>query len=131
MPPELLYKDEVSGEFVHGHSLKADIWSLGVILYFLCYSHVPYSQTEDVDVLKKEILSFKLKFPSDLNEKRVPTVYRDWIQQMLVSDASQRPSAERILGFVSDYKSQFTFEKQENSQRMNNLTDVLLWNSSY
>ena len=35
MPPELLEKDS-QGRYREEHSLKADIWSLGVVLYFLC-----------------------------------------------------------------------------------------------
>ncbi|KAI7866251.1 kinase-like domain-containing protein [Spinellus fusiger] len=41
------------------YSSKADMWSLGMVLYYLCYSRLPYSNVEDVDVLKHEILGFK------------------------------------------------------------------------
>ncbi|KAJ3300537.1 putative serine/threonine-protein kinase iks1 [Borealophlyctis nickersoniae] len=57
MPPELLMKDE-SGRYLNDHSPKADMWSLGIVLYFLCFSRVPYSQIDDVDLLKDEILAF-------------------------------------------------------------------------
>ena len=57
MPPELLVKD-INGKYLPNHSTKADMWSLGVVLYYLCYSQVPYSQVDDVDILKREILEF-------------------------------------------------------------------------
>ena len=53
----MLEKDSF-GNYRNDHSLKGDLFSLGVVLYFLCYSRVPYSQVEDVDLLREEILQF-------------------------------------------------------------------------
>nr|KAJ3423202.1 putative serine/threonine-protein kinase iks1 [Polyrhizophydium stewartii] len=58
MPPELLRKDH-NNQYLSNHSTKADMWSLGVVLYFLCYSSVPYAQVDDVDQLKLDIINFK------------------------------------------------------------------------
>lgn len=41
------------------YSPKADMWSLGMVLYFLCYSRLPYNVINDVDLLRSEIVSFK------------------------------------------------------------------------
>lgn len=38
------------------YSPKADMWSLGIVLYYLCYTTLPYSNVDDVDLLRKEIL---------------------------------------------------------------------------
>lgn len=38
------------------YSPKADMWSLGMVLYYLCYTTLPYSNVDDVDLLRKEIL---------------------------------------------------------------------------
>lgn len=35
------------------------MWSLGMVLYYLCYSRLPYTQIDDVDILKEEIREFK------------------------------------------------------------------------
>jgi hypothetical protein len=35
------------------------MWSLGMVLYYLCYSRLPYDQVDDVDLLKQEILHFE------------------------------------------------------------------------
>lgn len=40
-------------------SPSSDLWSLGIILYYIAYSAVPYSQIEDIDALKAEILAFQ------------------------------------------------------------------------
>ncbi|GFE52951.1 Wee kinase [Babesia ovis] len=39
--PELLQIDE-SGEFTIYYDTKSDMWSLGIVLYFLCYGNLPY-----------------------------------------------------------------------------------------
>ena len=124
MPPELLKKD-TQGHYVQDHSLKADIWSLGVVLYFLCYSSVPYSQTEDVDLLKEEILSLdQIHFPQD--EERVSETLRDLIQKLMAVDALKRPSAEEIL---QEYRH-FPIEKRQNQEPKDsfwtNLTTLLI-----
>jgi serine/threonine protein kinase len=58
MSPELLQKDD-KGQYVNPHSFKGDMFSLGIILYYLCFSRVPYVCIDDVDALKEEILQFK------------------------------------------------------------------------
>ena len=60
MAPELLLKENNGGEYYYNHSKNSDIWSLGIILYYLSYSTVPYSQIEDLDVLRGEMIGFEL-----------------------------------------------------------------------
>ena len=38
----------------------ADMWSLGVVLFFLCYARLPYPQVEDVDRLRQDIIAFDM-----------------------------------------------------------------------
>ncbi|KAI8891989.1 kinase-like domain-containing protein, partial [Globomyces pollinis-pini] len=100
MPPELLIKDS-NGVYIPNHSRSADIWSLGVVLYYLCYSTVPYSQIDDVDILKEEIISFNsenLQFP---NTPRVSTMFNDIIRSLLSTDANNRPSINQVIDIVS------------------------------
>ncbi|TPX66949.1 hypothetical protein SpCBS45565_g04125 [Spizellomyces sp. 'palustris'] len=95
MPPELLVKDS-SGHYLNDHSPKADMWSLGVVLYFLCYSSVPYSQTDDVDALREEIVGFdSVTFPD--HGTRVPTELQSLVTKLLSRNARDRPSVEEIL----------------------------------
>ncbi|RUP52448.1 kinase-like domain-containing protein [Jimgerdemannia flammicorona] len=57
MAPELVKVDE-RGKYLRDFSPKSDMWSLGMVLYYLCYSVLPYRQVEDVEELKEEILAF-------------------------------------------------------------------------
>ncbi|KAJ3045693.1 putative serine/threonine-protein kinase iks1 [Rhizophlyctis rosea] len=110
MPPELLARNE-AGQFVNDHSPKADMWSLGIVLYFLCFSRVPYVQVDDVDLLKEEILAFQgVTFPES-----VPRVSNDLItliERLLQRNARDRPSVEEILEEFGDVR------KREQSSMM-------------
>lgn len=102
------------------YSPKADMWSLGMVLYYLCYSRLPYSVIADVDILRNEILSFKdVRFPasrfdiyphsSQLYKEAVqdPTLQSDipnelklLIRMLLSIDPSKRPSCNEILSKI-------------------------------
>ncbi|KAI8849380.1 kinase-like domain-containing protein [Chytridium lagenaria] len=96
MCPELLEKDE-HGHFKHDHSPYGDLFSLGMILYYLCYSRVPYSQVDDVDLLKEEILAFDgLQLPTEVDH-RVPLELKHLMVQLLSREAESRPSIEEVI----------------------------------
>ena len=104
--PELL-KQDVRGHFVAQHSVKGDIWSLGMILYFLCYSKVPFSQIDDVDILRSEILAYvrgekPFEFPSD---GRISPELTVLMKRLLNVDPDMRPSLEEILAERGDPRS--------------------------
>ncbi|KAI8908956.1 kinase-like domain-containing protein [Gorgonomyces haynaldii] len=106
MPPELLFKDQF-GNYVPNHSTKADMWSLGVLLYFLCYSSVPYKQTDDVDILKEEILEFDgsmIHFP-DAGD-RVPDTFRQLIVDLLAHDPEARPDIRQVIHKLESLQKQ-------------------------
>lgn len=44
-----------TGEYLYDHNQASDIWSLGLVLYFLCFSALPYKNEDDVDALRAEI----------------------------------------------------------------------------
>ena len=58
MAPELIRLDD-HGKHLQEFSPKADMWSLGMVLYYLCYSRLPYHYINDIDRLKDEILAFE------------------------------------------------------------------------
>ncbi|KAG2204542.1 hypothetical protein INT47_012601 [Mucor saturninus] len=116
MAPEHVRLDP-RGRNTVDYSPKADMWSLGMVLYYLCYSRLPYSVIADVDVLRDEILSFKdVRFPvsrydiykdhRELLEAALhdPTIQADipnelklLIRMLLSIDPNKRPSCNEIL----------------------------------
>lgn len=46
------------GNYFVEYSQSADLWSLGMILFYMCHGHLPYTHS-DVDRLKVEILEIK------------------------------------------------------------------------
>ncbi|OAD75399.1 hypothetical protein PHYBLDRAFT_180781 [Phycomyces blakesleeanus NRRL 1555(-)] len=111
------------------YSSKADMWSLGMVLYYLCYSRLPYSNVDDVDILRNEILAFKeVKFPKSrfdvynghennidpgmVEAIRQQTISPDIPQEMkilirmlLSTDPNKRPSCEEILSKLRQIQS--------------------------
>ena len=45
-----------SGEYTHEQTPASDVWSLGLVLFFLCFSALPYEHSHDVDALRAEIV---------------------------------------------------------------------------
>ncbi|KAI8980463.1 kinase-like domain-containing protein [Pilobolus umbonatus] len=112
MAPEHVRLD-IRGRNMVDYSPKADMWSLGMVLYYLCYSRLPYSVIDDVDILRQEILSFtELRFPKsrfDIYppgvelpdnkgiESDIPNELKLLIRKLLSVDPSRRPSCSVIL----------------------------------
>ncbi|KAI8338017.1 kinase-like domain-containing protein [Chlamydoabsidia padenii] len=131
MAPEHVRLDSHGRNTVE-YSSKADMWSLGMVLYYLCYSRLPYSNVDDVDVLREEILAFKeVNFPRSRfdifpdttkpglaamieNMKRqhatdIPQEFKILIRLLLSTDPSKRPSCQEILSKLS----QVTFDHHQ------------------
>ncbi|KAI8639388.1 hypothetical protein BD408DRAFT_371879 [Parasitella parasitica] len=116
MAPEHVRLDP-RGRNTVDYSPKADMWSLGMVLYFLCYSRLPYSVIDDVEILRTEILSFKnVQFPASrfdiyqndttlyadaLNNPKltsdIPNELKILIRMLLSNDPLKRPSCNEIL----------------------------------
>ena len=100
--PEVLRRDDFGA--LGNFTTKSDIFSLGMILYFLCFSRLPYrhadnlnEENEDLDQLKEEITSW-----SGLHEERklrpdLPEKLYTFLRCLLSLDPADRPSAEEIL----------------------------------
>ncbi|KAL9126924.1 MAG: hypothetical protein Q9217_004100 [Psora testacea] len=101
--PEVLRQDPSTGALGNFTS-KSDIFSLGMILYFLCFARLPYQnadhlneENEDLDLLKVEIVSW-----TGLPEERklrpdLPEQLYTFLRRLLSLDPDDRPSAEEIL----------------------------------
>eukprot|EP00835_Amoeboradix_gromovi_P005975 NODE_627_length_5881_cov_0.181771.p2 type:complete len:414 gc:universal NODE_627_length_5881_cov_0.181771:2464-3705(+) len=90
VPPELLVQDPLLP-----FDRCSDIWSAGLVLYFICYSFLPWSQVDDVDLLRTEVLSTK-EFNYYDDNIRVDASLKNAIKMMLNLDPKSRPTAEQI-----------------------------------
>ena len=100
--PEVLRRQPsgIYGNFTR----KSDIFSLGMILYFLCFARLPYThadlvneENEDLDQLRDEITAW-----SGLHEERklrpdLPEQLYTFLKRLLSLDPEERPTAEVIL----------------------------------
>lgn len=101
--PEVLQRDLPTGAFGN-FSTKSDVFSLGMIVYFMCFGGLPYSQAdyineekEDLDELREEISTWA----GFDDERRVRTDLPDmlykFLKRLLALDPNDRPSTEEIL----------------------------------
>ncbi|KAI9841333.1 MAG: putative serine/threonine-protein kinase iks1 [Sclerophora amabilis] len=100
--PEVL-RPEYPGGPLGEFTAKSDIFSLGMILYFMCFGRLPYAnannleEDEDLEQLREEISAWsgfddKKKVRSDLPDQ----LYK-FLKRLLSLDPIDRPSAEDIL----------------------------------
>jgi len=104
--PEVLRKDTPDGAF-GDFTTKSDIFSLGMIVYFMCFGRLPYSnadgideENEDLDQLRAEIGEWSgfddgARTRSDLPER----LYK-FLKRLLSVDPDERPSTEDILNSI-------------------------------
>ncbi|KAH3678876.1 hypothetical protein WICPIJ_008803 [Wickerhamomyces pijperi] len=74
-------------------SKKTDVYSLGMILYFLCFSGVPFIQVHDLELLKEEIINFKVK---DQRPGLHPQ-FLELIKSLTDKQPQKRPDSTEVL----------------------------------
>ncbi|KAL4804259.1 kinase-like domain-containing protein [Aspergillus unguis] len=100
--PEVLRREYPDGPFAN-FTFKSDIFSLGMILYFLCFAQLPYrnadlihEEREDLDKLREEIIDWagfdQARVRPDLPEQLYTFLWR-----LLSVDPDIRPSADEVL----------------------------------
>jgi serine/threonine protein kinase len=104
--PEVLKQDEFGryGNF----TTKSDIFSLGMILYFMCFGRLPYQSAdsiqeefEDIDLLRAEISSWS-GFQDERRERpELPVQLYDFLKKLLAISPADRPSADDILESIN------------------------------
>ena len=104
--PEVLRQDS-SGRYGN-FTTKSDIFSLGMILYFMCFGRLPYvsaeniqEEFEDLDQLRAEISSWQ-GFKDERQERPdLPDQLYSFLKRLLSTNPSDRPSANEILQAIS------------------------------
>jgi calcium-dependent protein kinase len=81
--------------FKNHYNEKADIWSIGIILYTMLCGHPPYRGSKEEDI-KKKILQGKLEF-SKKDFDKVSQEAIEFITQLLDYDPVKRPTAEQAM----------------------------------
>jgi len=108
--PEVLKKD-VTGRFGN-FTTKSDIFSLGMILYFMCFGRLPYrsanvvhEELEDIDQLRAEITDWK-GFQDERRERPdLPSKLYQLLKKLLSANPGERPSASEVLSAMKSESS--------------------------
>jgi serine/threonine protein kinase len=118
--PEVLKKDHLGryGNF----TTKSDIFSLGMILYFMCFGRLPYKSAdsiqeefEDMDLLRAEISSWT-GFQDERRERpELPNQLYNFLKRLLAISPAERPSAEDILQAIQTEKGLENPPRKRNS----------------
>ena len=128
----------ISPEILKGsYNEKCDIWSLGIILYYLLCGYPPFEGGND-GILIQQILESKIKYPKE-DGKNISESAKDLINKMLCPE-KKRISAKEIMyhkWFKTKLKKQlekkitFDFDKLSKYKNFNILKkSILLFLSS-
>jgi len=103
--PEVLKKDPTGryGNF----TAKSDIFSLGMILYFMCFGRLPYhaantvhEELEDIDLLRAEITDWS-GFQDERRERPdLPSKLYQLLKRLLAVNPQERPTANEVLSVM-------------------------------
>lgn len=108
--PEVLVKD-ANGKYGN-FTTKSDIFSLGMILYFMCFGRLPYAnanslheELEDIDLLRSEITDWK-GFEDERRERpELPAKLYQLLKRLLAINPAERPSANEVLSAMKNESS--------------------------
>ncbi|UNI24821.1 putative serine/threonine-protein kinase iks1, variant 5 [Purpureocillium takamizusanense] len=124
--PEVL-KMDATGQYGN-FTTKSDMFSLGMILYFMCFGRLPYQganaiqeELEDIDQLRDEIMDWK-GFQDERRERPdlPPRLYK-LLKKLLSLDPAERPSANEVLTAM---RSETNFDGVTRGDRAPNATPL-------
>ena len=105
--PEVLRRISPGGLFENFTS-KSDIFSLGMILHFLCFANLPYAaanvlheEREDIDELREEITSWEGFDDQRRLRPELPAALYAFLKRLLSLEPDQRPNADDVLQVVT------------------------------
>jgi serine/threonine protein kinase len=105
--PEVLRRTAPDGPFGN-FTFKSDIFSLGMILHFLCFATLPYissnvldEEQEDIDLLRKEILDWSGFDDRKRERNDLPPELYPFLRRLLSINPDIRPTADDVHRGVS------------------------------
>jgi serine/threonine protein kinase len=110
--PEVLRRNATEGRYGE-FTVKSDIFSLGMILYFLCFARLPYRHSDgldeegsgsidDLDRLRIEISAWPGLRPAHCPHSDLPDQLYGFLQRLLAPNPLDRPTAKEILTATSE-----------------------------
>ncbi|KAM5450088.1 putative serine/threonine-protein kinase iks1 [Microsporum audouinii] len=104
--PEVLRRVSPGGPFCN-FSFKSDVFSLGMILYFLCFGQLPYRNAdvvdedkEDLDLLRAEISRWAGFDAARRMRPDLPDILYSFLTRLLDVNPDMRPTAEEVLNGI-------------------------------
>ncbi|KAJ2848743.1 putative serine/threonine-protein kinase iks1, partial [Coemansia brasiliensis] len=132
MAPELLEVDD-TGRYLDSYSTKSDMWSLGMVLYYLCYSQLPFKNIDDVDILRKDVLKLRhvdfAKASRSPGAEEIPPELRYIMKMLLKHDESERPNIGEIIHFVAEQRD--LWHNRHSDESRFEISDLDASNGSY
>jgi serine/threonine protein kinase len=100
--PEVLQRESPDGPY-QNFTVKSDVFSLGMILYFLCFATLPYrsadvlnEENEDLDDLRAEILRWAGLETDTPKRSDLPEKLYVFLRRLLAIKSQDRPSAAEV-----------------------------------
>lgn len=101
--PEVVRKDNPGGAFGN-FSTKSDIFSLGMIVYFMCFGRLPYKNADDLNEENEDLERLRAEISAWVgfeDERRVradlPDKLYKFLKRLLSLAPEERPGTEEIL----------------------------------
>lgn len=119
--PEVLRIDPVTGRYGN-FTTKSDMFSLGMILHFICFGKLPYrsanaiqEELEDVDELRAEITEWQGFQDARRERPDLPPRLYTLLRKLLSLNPAERPSANEVLAAMRG-ENPFDMSRLERSQ---------------
>jgi serine/threonine protein kinase len=112
MAPEIIKR--------HGYKEKADVWSLGVLLYEMLHGYAPFQSNKDQETMR-QIVEDKLEFHAAIKED-----VKDLISRMLHSNPLKRPHIVELFDMKWVKRLQNEFNIKDRATKKEDSTEPKL-----
>ncbi|KAK5123622.1 hypothetical protein LTR85_002660 [Meristemomyces frigidus] len=125
--PEVLRRDTPDGTFGN-FTTKSDIFSLGMIVYFMCFGRLPYANADGIDEEKEDLDELRgeiVRWPGFDDETRsrpdLPERLYRFLKRLLSVDPNERPSTGDILDSIRGGGNLSDTEVEEGGPRVSSV----------